>query len=171
MAACQSLCASACGKSAGRATALHHLGRGLGYGAMGFASALISRQVAAFHWWPMLSAAMLSIAGIMFIASSFPKCSHHHASGHTFLRGMLLGFMPCGLLYAALMMAATLADPFSAMFAMWLFTLGTVPALLIAGLGAEMVSRKWQAAVQKLGRAMLACNGLSLLVMAASIVR
>ena len=82
-----------------------------------------------------------------------------------------MGFMPCGMLYAALMMAATLANPLYGALAMGVFTLGTMPALLIASGGAEMLSRKWQHAMQQIGRAMMAFNGLSLLVMAARIVR
>ncbi|NBO17673.1 MAG: sulfite exporter TauE/SafE family protein [Proteobacteria bacterium] len=171
MAACQSFCASGCGKRLGTAQFSHHLGRAISYGFMGFASALLSKQVAAFHWWPATSALMLALAGTMFLASSLPACRHRPAGGPTFLRGVLLGFMPCGLLYAALMMAATLTDPFGAMLAMWLFALGTVPALLVAGLGAELVSRKWKNIMHCMGRTMLACKGLSLLVMAASIVR
>ena len=87
------------------------------------------------------------------------------------MRGVLLGFIPCGLLYAAVMMAATLANPLSGMVAMWLFTLGTMPALLIASSGADLLSRKWQHSMQNVGRAMMVFNGLSLLVMAAHEVR
>lgn len=89
----------------------------------------------------------------------------------TYFRGVLLGFMPCGLLYAALMMAATLADPISGMIAMWIFALGTVPALLIASFGAGLLSMNWHRAMQKIGRALMMFNGVTLLVMAARLIK
>lgn len=89
----------------------------------------------------------------------------------TYLSGVLLGFMPCGLLYAALMMAATTANPLMGMLGMWLFVLGTMPALLIASVGAEIMAQKWQAFMQKTGRVMMAFNGIVLMMMAERLVR
>lgn len=173
-------CGSSCG-GCGRASEYkkagglsYHLGRMTTYGALGFMVALISKQVTALPFWPWLSAAMLFAAGAIFLASSVPGCRHSlfKTSGKiTYLRGVMLGFMPCGLLYAALMMAATLANPFSGLIAMWLFTLGTIPALLIASGGAHLLSKKRQDVVSGVGRALMAFNGLSLLVMAVKIVR
>lgn len=178
--ACERMCSSgACHsktQTASRAMGLsYHLGRLTTYGALGFAAALMSKQIAASSWWPLASSLMLAMAGMMFLLSCAKSCTHHtvHAGAPrtTYLRGVLLGFMPCGLLYAALMMAATLADPISGMVAMWLFTLGTIPALLVASGGAELISRRWQRTSQHVGRAMMAFNGLSLLVMATKVVR
>jgi sulfite exporter TauE/SafE len=179
---CENMCASAhCQGSKSqhlrRMTGFsYHLGRMTTYGALGCAVALLSGQLSAYSWWPMLSSAMLAGAGVLFLLSCLkPACSHEHGvgkgSGLTYLRGALLGFIPCGLLYAALMMAATLADPFSGMVAMWVFTLGTIPALMIASLGAAYFSRQWQRTMQRAGRAMMALNGFSLLLMAVRTVR
>jgi sulfite exporter TauE/SafE len=152
----------------------YHLGRMTTYGALGFLVALLSKQISTTHWWPLLSSLMLAGAGVLFLVSFVKSCRHGALSTPsrlTYLRGAMLGFMPCGLLYAALMMAATLANPLHGMVAMWVFTLGTLPALLIASGGAELLSRKWQHAMQHVGRAMMAFNGLSLLVMAARVMR
>lgn len=170
MVAGQSACTGGCGTRASNASQWsYHLGRMTTYGALGFAAALFAKQVAAYTFWPLLSSTMLVVAGIMFIASSLPTKgrSRCKVSAKTnYLRGALMGFMPCGLLYAALMMSATLANPFAGMFAMWLFTLGTIPALLIASGAAEYISRKWQHTMHNAGRAMMAFNGLTLLVLA-----
>lgn len=178
MVACQSMCASKkCDKAAilERAGGLHyHLGRLTSYGALGFIVAYFSRHISAYAYWAEVSSVMLAIAGAMFIISSLPGCKHallHISEKLAYTRGALTGFMPCGLLYAALMMAATLADPLSGMVAMWLFVLGTIPALLIASAGAEMLTKKWQNIMHQAGRALMAFNGLSLLVMAARVVR
>jgi len=174
---CGARCAKSCSKkeTAQRALGLsYHLGRMTTYGALGFFAALLSKQLAALSFWPMLSTAMLVIAGAMFIASSLPGCLHslfNPTGALTYLRGVMLGFMPCGLLYAALMMAATLANPLAGMLAMWLFVLGTVPALLVASVGAELATQRWRGVMGNVGRVMMAVNGLSLLVMAAEGVR
>lgn len=175
--ACKRPCATKrCGlmQTIGHVTGIsYHLGRFTTYGALGFLTALFSQQLAASNWWPKLSSLMLGLAGLLFLFSCFKPCFHRAHStksfGLIYLRGTLLGFMPCGLLYAALMMAATLADPVQGMFAMLLFTLGTLPALWIASGSAELLSRKWQHVMQRIGRAMMALNGLSLLVMAGNV--
>jgi sulfite exporter TauE/SafE len=177
--ACERMCASKhCSKPDAFTNASglkYHLGRMTTYGVLGFIVALLSKQIAATSWWPIVSSVMLAAAGGLFLLSCLRSCVHGShdspSSKLTYIRGVLLGFMPCGLLYAALMMAATLTNPLSAMVAMWIFTLGTIPALLIASGGAELLSRKWQHVMQNIGRAMMAFNGVSLLFMAARIIK
>ena len=171
----QVACAGGCGKRSANVSQWgYHLGRLTTYSALGFAVALVGKQIAALAFWPIVSSAMLVIAGGMFIFSSLPSratSACRVSAKSNYLRGALMGFMPCGLLYAALMMAATLANPLRGMLAMGLFTMGTVPALLLASGGAEWVSRKWQRTMHQVGRAMMAFNGVTLLVMAAKQVR
>lgn len=174
-AVCERMCSS---KNCGKAKSIslgYHLGRITVYGTLGFFVALLSKQIAAYSWWPWLSSIMLAGAGLLFLISFFNSCVHKsHAkskSGLTFTRGIMLGFMPCGLLYAALMMAATLTNPLKGMLAMWFFTLGTIPALLFASIGADFLTRHWQNVMQNIGRAVMAFNGVSLIVMAARIMR
>ena len=152
----------------------YHLGRFLTYGALGFFAALGSRQLATLNYWPMLSAIMIIAAGVLFLLSSFSPGRHFlfgFSPGNNFLRGVMMSFMPCGLIYAALMMAATLANPLEGMVAMWVFVLGTIPALLLASTGAAMIARKWQEFLSGAGRAMMAFNGLTLLVIATKMMR
>lgn len=49
------------------------------------------------------------------------------------LAGSLWGFLPCGLVYSALALAATRADPALSSAVMLAFGLGTLPMLLITG--------------------------------------
>jgi len=53
--------------------------------------------------------------------------------GGTFLLGLLLGFLPCGLLYPIFMNAAASGGFLSGMLVMALFGAGTVPALMAFG--------------------------------------
>lgn len=52
------------------------------------------------------------------------------------LLGLCWGFLPCGLVYSSLAWAATSADPRTAGLSMFLFGVGTLPAMLAVSLGA-----------------------------------
>lgn len=49
------------------------------------------------------------------------------------LFGMVWGWLPCGLVYSALLYSLTTADPVQAAVAMFCFGLGTLPSMLSAG--------------------------------------
>ena len=173
--ACQSACGGGCGKRMSAASqGQYHLGRLLTYGALGFLAALLSKQLAATPYWATLSAAMMVMAGGLFLLSAIVPNQHAllaYTPKNGFLRGVLMSFMPCGLIYAAVMMAATLASPLAGMFAMWLFVAGTIPALLVASGSAAMLAAKWQETMRGIGRFGMAFNGLALLVMATKAMR
>ncbi len=80
--------------------------------------------------------------------------------GAAFAMGMVWGWLPCGLVYSALALAAISASPAHGSLAMLLFGLGTLPMLLAVGaagrwLGA--VSR--QPAVRGTAAAVVICLG------------
>ncbi|MEW6756060.1 MAG: sulfite exporter TauE/SafE family protein [Candidatus Latescibacterota bacterium] len=58
-----------------------------------------------------------------------------------FVLGLLLGLLPCGLVYSALIAAAALGDPVRGAAGLALFGLGTMPALLGIGLADELLVR------------------------------
>ena len=170
---CGGKCASKCSKTVQSSGLFYHLGRMTTYGGLGFFAALLSKQIATFSFWHFISAFMLTIAGLMFIISSLPNCKHFllKPSGkNSYIRGALLGFMPCGLIYAALMMAAATANPYYGFFAMVAFVFGTIPILVLANMGIKLLTDKWQKKMQLLGRVVMAVNGVSLLVMAGRLV-
>ncbi len=173
--ACQSACGGSCGKKMSAASQWqYHVGRLVAYGMLGFFAALLSKQLTTASYWPRVSAAMMVIAGGLFLVSALVPSRHpllSTAPENGFLRGALMSFMPCGLIYAAMMMAATLASPLAAMVAMWLFVLGTIPALLVASGGVAMLALKWRDAMRGIGRYGMAFNGLALLALAAKEVR
>jgi len=57
--------------------------------------------------------------------------------------GMVLGFLPCGLLYAAIGAAAATSDSLAAAMSMAAFTLGTFPMLWLVGYLGGWVQRRW----------------------------
>ncbi len=68
----------------------------------------------------------------------FQRVNRHNV----FQLGLILGFVPCGLVYAAGAMAAASGSAPGGILTMLVFGLGTVPALVVVGLGAHLIS--WQ---------------------------
>ena len=55
--------------------------------------------------------------------------------------GLVWGWLPCGLVYSILLIAATSAKPLSGAMVMFAFGVGTLPAMVMTGLGAAQLSR------------------------------
>jgi sulfite exporter TauE/SafE len=63
--------------------------------------------------------------------------------GRGYVLGILLGFLPCGFLYAAIIAAAATGGAGAGGVAMAAFGLGTVPALAAIGLAGAGMARRW----------------------------
>lgn len=61
-----------------------------------------------------------------------------------FLAGMFTGFLPCGLVYAYLALAAASGSMTHGLATMTAFGLGTVPLMILAGLGGSVLSASWR---------------------------
>jgi sulfite exporter TauE/SafE len=90
-----------------------------------------------------------------------------HGSAHgEFLTGLALGFLPCGLLYGALLAAAASARPAMGAAAMLVFGLGTVPSLVLVGIAGQAAGRRWQRGVSVAAPTLMGLNAMVLLVLA-----
>lgn len=58
--------------------------------------------------------------------------------------GLVWGWLPCGLVYSVLMIAATSAEPVSGALIMVAFGIGTMPAMVLSGLGAARLAATMQ---------------------------
>ena len=70
---------------------------------------------------------------------------------NTFVAGIVTGFLPCGLVYAFVSLAASSGDLLQGLATMLAFGLGTVPLMVLTGSGAALLSwtarqRLWQLA-------------------------
>ena len=83
-----------------------------------------------------------------------------------YMLGVLLGFLPCGLLYGALAAASATGDVLAGIFAMAAFGLGTIPALLGIGFAGHLAAGRWQQAVRLMAPVLLLINAGVLLFMA-----
>jgi sulfite exporter TauE/SafE len=69
--------------------------------------------------------------------------------------GLVWGWLPCGLVYSVLLIAATSAQPIQGAFVMLVFGIGTLPAMLSTGLGAARVSVFMRRRETRLGMGLL----------------
>ncbi|MCZ8519965.1 MULTISPECIES: sulfite exporter TauE/SafE family protein [Paenibacillus] len=76
------------------------------------------------------------------------------------LGGLLLGFLPCGLTYAMQMNAAAGGSPYRGALLLAAFGLGTVPALLLAGLTARRLGRALRSRARAAGTAVAVTMGV-----------
>lgn len=71
-----------------------------------------------------------------------PLAARVSAGGNPYFAGLVWGWLPCGLVYGALAIAAFSATPLEAAAAMLAFGLGTLPWLLGAGVATAQL-RRW----------------------------
>ncbi len=83
--------------------------------------------------------------------------------------GVALGFIPCGLLYGALVAAASATGgALAGGFAMGAFAIGTAPGLLVVGLMGQFAASRWQSLTRRVALYLMPINGCVLLWLAAS---
>lgn len=109
----------------------------------------------------LLSAAVMAGAGL-YIAGWFPRFAYIEKIGskfwkriepfgrklipiknrfHAFLFGMIWGWLPCGLVYAALALAATSGNSLKSSLTMLAFGLGTLPAVIGVGIMTALLTK------------------------------
>jgi len=140
----------------------YHLGRITTYSMLGFFSSLIAKNIENFLPFRIFSAALLFLAAVFFLglllernllrfklrflenAAAFflKKFSIFFQNPHGikgYFLGLVLGLIPCGLLYGAFLIAAAISNPFVAAFGMFLFGLSTFPALFFTAMGGHFL--------------------------------
>jgi len=158
---CIGMCGAACagiGQAAGpRGTAamwVFQLGRVLGYSALGAVAAasmqglgwMTTQSAALRPVWSMFHVAVL-LLGLMLIWraqqpvwlehlgrrlwQSVRRVAQWRGLGGPLALGLVWTFLPCGLLYSALLVAALAGDPLDGALAMGLFALGTTVSMML----------------------------------------
>lgn len=166
---------------AGAALVPYHLGRATTYAVLGAAAASfagILGSVSGFRW---LAAALLILAALALLALALPGLKSLAGDGggsfwaarigrlarplfaspfglRGWLLGVALGFIPCGLLYAALAAAAAGGNPIAGAAGMLAFAAGTVPMLLVIGAVGHAAVTHWRAPLLQLAPVLLILN-------------
>lgn len=76
--------------------------------------------------------------------------------------GVLNGLLPCGLVYSALLVAASTGGAWPGLAAMFLFGASTIPALLVLGLGAGSLSVRTRQSLVRIAGVLIMIVGLQL---------
>jgi len=161
---------------AGAALLPYHLGRLTTYTALGAtagAATAVFASTTAFGW---ISGVLLILGAALMLAQAFGLAMRatppiaavltrlagpFSASPRPLARyglGVVLGFLPCGLLYGALAAAAGTGAVWRGGLAMASFSLGTVPTLVAVGWGGLLLRRRWQGATSWIAASLLLIN-------------
>lgn len=168
----------------GAALVPYHLGRGTTYALMGAVAAALTgglSQLAGLRW---LSAVLLVVAALFFFGYGLFDLRRHlpgtGAGGGAFTRfagrlagplfaaptgwrgyglGLVLGLIPCGLVYGALAAAAASGSALAGALAMAAFTLGTVPALIVVGVLGHVAGGRFRRLARMVAPVLMMVNG------------
>ncbi|MFQ6613917.1 MAG: sulfite exporter TauE/SafE family protein [Fidelibacterota bacterium] len=77
-----------------------------------------------------------------------------------FLYGLVLGFIPCGLVYIAGAQAAATGSPLEGMITMALFGLGTFPALFLLGITSHLIGARLRQRILKIAAVLVIVFGV-----------
>lgn len=189
----------------GAALVPYHLGRATTYALLGAMAGVLAGTLGGFATLKTVSAGLLILAGLLFIAQALPRLGPLIARGlplsltrltppglgaleraaerlwsaslgkaarglfaapvgwRGYILGLLLGFLPCGMLYGAVAAAAATGDPLGGAFGMLAFALGTVPALVGVGLAGHLAGLRWRTLItERVAPMLLALNGIVL---------
>ncbi len=143
---------------------LYSLGRTITYAFLGGVLGLLGQTLNFFHiqgWLQIVAGFLMIIIGLELIGW-FPSFSRPGLKifnpfqtlfrslvkdisyTNTFVIGLLLGFLPCGLVYAAIAQALSFGSIPLSMAVMFAFGLGTIPALLLVGVGANVITSRFK---------------------------
>ncbi len=156
----------------------YHLGRLTTYTALG---ALGGAAMGRLPWFSVVSATLLLLGAALFlahVARVLPGLDRAPAgwtraiaqmarrAGGGYPLGIVLGFLPCGFLYAALATTAASGSPLPGALGMLAFGLGTMPALVAVGIAGQAAGRRWQRAVATAAPAVMLLNAALLTMLA-----
>ena len=131
----------------------------------------------------LISVFMLFLAGSLFLAASVPLFhrvwpwtvniqfpmpssvrrwlfSAAHRVKHPFARGFFVGFMPCGLLFSALLAAGAAPSISIALLSITAFVIGTIPALVAVQMAGHSLHKFYPVQWRKIQSGLLVMNGL-----------
>lgn len=126
----------------------------------------LPQMVAVFPW---ISRMHLSLPYGM-VSKAFKYLGGDHNPFARYGMGIIMGFMPCGLVVAALMASAGAQTPIHAALSMGAFAIGTVPALFLVGLGSQALTKRFPQAQSYMKQTALIVSGLWLFILAGILV-
>jgi len=169
---------------AGAALAPYHLGRLTTYAALGALAGTVTQLFVSTSVFGWLSGGLLVVAACLMIVQALGLAVGRNspltgtltrlatplstARGHAarYGLGVILGFLPCGLLYGALAAAGGTGSAIDGALAMAAFAVGTMPTLIAAGWGGLLVRRRLRQGGRWIATPLLIGNAGLMLVLA-----
>lgn len=175
----------------------YHLGRMTTYICLGiFVHSIVNLAYLFSNARALVTAPLLMLASVIFLVSAFPSLARifpwaasvkfpntflHLVNrayglirkqdvGSQYLLGLLLGFLPCGLVIAALMASATAPSILHAALAIMAFTVGTMPSLMAIGFFGKGLKRRFPGFSHYFSKVAMTISSLWLLVLAGSLI-
>lgn len=175
----------------------YHLGRMTTYIFLGFLFYSVLNLAFLFsNAKSLITVPLLMLAGVIFLVNAFPRLSylfpwvHRIGFGKIYFPiknfaskliknpgnlsryglGVLLGFMPCGLVVAALMASSTAPTLLAAVTAMAAFTIGTMPALIMVGMSGNALKQNFPGASEWLSKGAMTISSLWLFALAGTMI-
>lgn len=159
----------------------YHFGRATTYVLLGILAGLLSDGIAALGQIVWLAPLLLSAAAVFFLIYGLfgfmPAVAR--VVGRRFATalsaplgflfacpigwrgyglGLALGFIPCGLVYGALLLAGGAGGAVAGGMVMGSFALGTVPALVAVGVMGHLAARQLKSLARPVGRGLMVLN-------------
>ncbi len=165
----------------------YHLGRITTYSALGAVSGYMASLASNQEWFGALRVVMIVLASFFFIFtalnSSFVKKFMPTTLTSNFISriskplfgrsdiystyglGVMLGFIPCGLVYGALIAAAATASPVTGALSVAAFGFGTIIPLFATTYGAGFFLKRFRNHFKKIAPVMMGINSVLIFLM------
>ena len=166
----------------------YHIGRLTTYTILGIIATILASPILKIHALQIISPLLLFLAGGLFLASAFsqflPKMNFGLCGTPSWLMqkisslmkynsvlggyvlGVMLGFIPCGLVYAAILAVMTSGDAVKSALGMIMFASGTMPTLMVISLGGRALINQQYAWLKPASAVLMVFNSIVLFVMA-----
>ena len=169
----------------------YHFGRITTYSIIGFLCSFLAKNLKNIEIFNNLSGFLLIFASALFFEKFFEKkflrfsikavkinlefrflkkLFQNPQGFKGYLLGIVLGFVPCGLLYGAFALAAAINNPFLAAFEMFLFGLATVPGLFLTATGGYLFLRITNTNFKMIARIVILINAITLFAMGLGLI-